>query len=67
MSESAGRILRARELAQLIGVSTDTLCRWRRSGEGPRWQRIGPRLVGYPEAGILVGLERQRQKTEEKP
>lgn len=38
--------------ARKLNVSRRTLQRWRISGEGPRWCRLGVRRVGYPEDGI---------------
>ena len=37
-----------RELADLLGVHTQTLYRWRANGTGPRWVRLpGGRQVRY--------------------
>ncbi len=35
------------EFAARFGVSRRTAQRWRLTGEGPRWVRLGPRRVGY--------------------
>uniref|UniRef100_A0A6M3M9V5 Putative DNA binding, helix-turn-helix domain containing protein n=1 Tax=viral metagenome TaxID=1070528 RepID=A0A6M3M9V5_9ZZZZ len=61
------RILRANEVARRLGVTVDTLARWRRTGQGPRWQRIGCRVVGYSAMALEVWLEGQRQAMEAEP
>ncbi len=35
-------LLRPKEAAQLLGLATATLCKWRSRGVGPKWLRIGP-------------------------
>lgn len=43
--------------ARLLGVSVRSLERWRVSGEGPAYVRIGPRRVAYREADLDAWLE----------
>jgi hypothetical protein len=39
------------EKAAEIGVSTETLFRWRRDGVGPDWKQFSPQVIRYwPEA-----------------
>jgi len=45
-------LLSTRSASAYTGVSEDTLARWRRQGIGPRWVRIGPRLVRYPRHAL---------------
>jgi predicted DNA-binding transcriptional regulator AlpA len=33
--------------AEFLGLSPWTLRRWRRAGLGPKWRKMGPRLVRY--------------------
>jgi predicted DNA-binding transcriptional regulator AlpA len=42
------------ETSLCLHVGKRTLQRWRTTGEGPRWVRLGPRLIGYPENEIDV-------------
>lgn len=39
-------------VARLLGVTTETLRRWRDAGEGPPWLALAGRTVRYP-AGAL--------------
>jgi excisionase family DNA binding protein len=43
----AGEFLCDEELADLLNVSTRTILRWRRDGNGPPYCRIGPRYIRY--------------------
>jgi predicted DNA-binding transcriptional regulator AlpA len=45
-------ILRTPAAAELLGVSISTLEKWRVSGQGPRFVKIGARLVGYEKADL---------------
>lgn len=38
--------------AQMLGVSARTLQRWRTTGGGPVFARVGPRLVRYQRSDI---------------
>lgn len=40
-------LLTAEKAAEVLGVSRWTLVDWRGKGEGPKWLRVGPRLVRY--------------------
>jgi predicted DNA-binding transcriptional regulator AlpA len=44
------RLLTEKQVAALLGVTTRTLQRWRVTGNGPAWIRVGPRIVRYSEA-----------------
>ncbi len=46
-----------KELARRLSVSRRTLQRWRLTGEGPPFARLGRRRIGYP-VGTLEGWER---------
>ncbi len=45
-------ILRTPAAAEFLGVSTSTLEKWRVTGLGPRFVKIGARLVGYDQADL---------------
>ena len=45
-----------REVAGLLGVSVETLRRWRRASTGPAARRLGPRVVRYDRAAVLAWL-----------
>ncbi|AWK87888.1 hypothetical protein DEW08_06230 [Azospirillum thermophilum] len=42
----------------MLGVTTRTLQRWRVTGEGPAWVRIGVRLIRYAETDVAAWKER---------
>jgi len=44
--------LTQRQVAGLIGVSTETLRRWRRKSIGPTAARLGPRVVRYERSAV---------------
>lgn len=46
------KLLAAAEAARLLGVSVRSLERWRTTGEGPVFVRLGQRRVAYPPAAI---------------
>jgi predicted DNA-binding transcriptional regulator AlpA len=48
------RYLTEEAAADRIGVSRKTLQRYRITGDGPPYVRIGPRRVAYPEEGIAA-------------
>ena len=56
MTESVA-ILAPVDAARLLGVSARTLERWRVSGDGPRFVRIGLRRVGYRQSDIRRWLD----------
>jgi predicted DNA-binding transcriptional regulator AlpA len=45
-------ILRAGEAAKRLNITPRTLARWRVSGIGPAYVRVGPRCIGYLPADI---------------
>lgn len=56
----ADDFLRATELAEKIGVTPNTLLLWRRKGIGPKYSRVGGRIL-YRRAAVedwLASLER---------
>jgi len=45
-------ILRTLAAAAYLGISQSTLEKWRVMGQGPRFVKIGTRLVGYDQADL---------------
>ncbi len=50
------RFLSEAEFSQRFGVPPRTLQRWRATGDGPPYTRIGPRRVAYPLAAAEAWL-----------
>ncbi len=48
--------LSERQFSDRYGVAARTLQRWRATGDGPPYTRIGPRRVVYPEAAAEAWL-----------
>ena len=53
------RLLRPREAADYLGVAGRSLERWRASGDGPAFVRVGPRRVGYRVADLQAWTTRR--------
>lgn len=46
-------ILRPRKAGEYLGgVSTSTLAKWRMSGKGPEFVRLGPAMVAYRQSAL---------------
>ena len=45
------------ELSSRIGISVQTLARWRCEGRGPGYIKIGSRRVAYPTEAVDAWLE----------
>ena len=54
------KILRAAELADLLGISQTTLWRWRQCSDFPQPIGLGPRMVGWKIAEIEAWLDQNR-------
>lgn len=52
-----GDLLAADELAALLDVSTITLANWRSTGKGPRFVKVGKRMVRYHRADVMAFIE----------
>lgn len=52
------RMLTSAQVAETLGVSASTLCRWRAQGVGPRVYWLGKASPRYREDDILEWLER---------
>lgn len=44
--------LRPGEVAEILGVSPETLRRWRQDGSGPPFEQLSERTVRYPKAAL---------------
>jgi predicted DNA-binding transcriptional regulator AlpA len=51
-------MLTSAQVAETLGVSPSTLCRWRAQGVGPRVYWLGKASPRYREDDILEWLER---------
>jgi predicted DNA-binding transcriptional regulator AlpA len=53
------RILSADDVSQRLKVSLRSLERWRITGDGPPFVRIGLRRIGYPESACEAWVARR--------
>lgn len=51
--------LTTQQAAEFLGVSYWTLVRWRRTGDGPAWVKLGRKRVAYRQIALAQYLERQ--------
>jgi len=58
------RLIRPKELAQILGVSNQTIWRWRRESEIPEPIFLGPRMIAWEAKVIEKWLEEKRSETE---
>ena len=52
-----GDLLDEREAAAILTASVQTLRNWRWRGEGPRFRKVGKRLVRYARADLQAFIE----------
>jgi predicted DNA-binding transcriptional regulator AlpA len=50
-------VVRPLEAASLLSVSLSLLKKWRLSGIGPRFVRLGGRAIGYRRVDLLAWVE----------
>jgi len=55
------------ELSQLTGISTKTLEKWRRTGEGPKFIRLSYRKVLYELEVFLAWIKARERKSTSDP
>ena len=68
LAEEGGRRLRTPEAAKYLGVGESTLEKWRCTGTGPEFERVGVRIVVYRIAALEAFLaERRAMSTSEPP
>ena len=64
MAETTGtKYRRTPAAARYLGISPRTLEKWRRLGAGPRFVRLGSRLVAYELADLDEFAQRQRSSS----
>ena len=61
MDQSIEKLLDDRDLAELLKVSVETPADWRKSGLGPAYVRIGPRLIRYKRSDVQAFIEAGHQ------
>jgi len=61
------RLLRPPAAAEFLGLAVQTLARWRIEGNGPRYVKLGTRLVAYPEDELHAFVAERRRSTSERP
>lgn len=55
-------MLNQRQVAQALGVSVNTLAKWRRQKRGPTpWFKVSQTLILYPRRAIRAWLSEHRQ------
>lgn len=57
------KMVRAHELAELLGIHIVTLFKWERRGLIPKRIKIGPNTTCWRESDILDWLERRAKET----
>ncbi|MGH9640588.1 MAG: helix-turn-helix transcriptional regulator [Bryobacteraceae bacterium] len=60
---AAGYLLTDSEVAALLGASLQTIRNWRWRGEGPRYVKLGGRMVRYRPADLaafIAGTSEER-------
>jgi predicted DNA-binding transcriptional regulator AlpA len=55
------RLLKSREMAEVFGLTDNTLRIWRMNGTGPPFYRVGGKAVRYSEEKVREWLE-EREK-----
>ena len=54
---SPGDLVDEREAAAILGAQVQTLRNWRWRNTGPRWRKVGARLVRYHRADLAAFIE----------
>ncbi|MCB9892723.1 MAG: helix-turn-helix domain-containing protein [Planctomycetes bacterium] len=54
-------LLTSAEAATIIGVSNETMFRWRKDGQGPAYVQPTPRVVRYRREDVLAFIEQGAQ------
>lgn len=52
--------LNRKQAAEFLGVSTETLRRWEKEGEGPPFYRLSEKKIRYEKADLEAFLEESR-------
>lgn len=54
-------MLTTREAAVMLRLTEATLEKWRATGGGPAWQRVGARAIRYRSEDVLCWLDQQKE------
>ena len=67
MQSLDNRMLRTPEAARYLGLSPSTLCKMRLRGDGPKFSKLGLRVVAYEvtELEAYVAQRRRRSTSEQ--
>ena len=57
MPQNAAEILTEAEAAGLLNMGRSTLERWRATGEGPPWVRLGRHRIRYTRTTLMAWIE----------
>ncbi len=60
--ETQELLLTESETARRLGVSVNGLRKWRREGQGPRFIRLGSRLIRYSAVDLDTWLHNRTQE-----
>lgn len=55
-------LLTQAEAAKRLGVHVNTLGQWRKRGSGPKWYRIGPKLIRYDESDVERWIQEMKDR-----
>src|SRR5437763_344480 len=64
---SDGRRLTTKEAAEYLGIGESTLEKWRCSGSGPEFERVGTRIVRYRISSLETFLAARRAMSTSEP
>lgn len=56
------RLLRSKELAEVFGLTDNTLRIWRLQGEGPPYFKVGAKAVRYDQDKVREWLEERERE-----
>lgn len=54
------QVMNSREAAQFLGVTDETMFRWRKDGVGPSYSQPNSRIVRYLHSDLVAWLEENR-------
>jgi predicted DNA-binding transcriptional regulator AlpA len=60
--DDAESLIDEHRLAEILGVSTSTLAKWRHDGDGPAFIRVGSKSARYAMPDVRKWIEEHRRK-----
>lgn len=54
-------LMSSKEAAEFLGVRNETMFRWRKDGDGPRYMQPTPRVIRYRKEDLLAFLDKGAQ------